>query len=531
MHPGDTLGRRYRLTDRITDDEVGELWRADDTLLSRTVAVEILNPNLSSNPELRDQFRTLATTLASLDHPGVIEVFDYAEDSRPDGAPVAYTVMAHVDAQRLSGLLDRGPLAPDTALRTIADIAEALEQVHRTGIVHNSLSASTILVREDGSIVITGFTPPWRPAGTMPDPHLATYLSPEQLAGQPATPAGNIYSLGVIGYHTLAGVPPFQPSEAADLVSRHQYERPPRLPEEIPLSVNAMIMRALAKDPTARFRSAAAMAGDCRQIDRTQAIPVSPPPAKSDGSADTPMLRPSPTSQPPTTALISTLPAGGTKRPRPAGPIVIDRTGHASSEPEPPQPEPRRSRAAVSVLTVCVIAMIAATLVLIRFWGPDDDPTNTGSDTVTHPSLNVPFDPSSPTPEESSSSSSSPSPSISDTDPTPEESSSSPPEPTTPGSSPTTDDPPSEPEPMVTVPDVVGMSRDAAVDALSAEGFEVSVHTIGGGDVSCSVSGQDPAGDSEAHPGTTVTIDVPMVDDEADCDGGSGTTAAGWSAD
>jgi hypothetical protein len=262
---GVVLGDRYRLTSRIAAGGMGEVWRAEDTVLGRIVAVKVMRPGLSGDPGFLHRFRAEARNTASLSHPGIATVHDYGETLDPAGGTRAFLVMELVDGEPLSTVLDRGRLEPSRAMDMLAQTARALHAAHQSGVVHRDVKPGNLLVRTDGSVVVTdfgiaramgaaGMTATGQVLGT------AAYISPEQAAGQPATPASDVYSLGVVGYQMLSGHKPFEGENPLTVALAHMRQEPPPLTEDLPVAARAVVERSLAKEPTLRFASASEMA-------------------------------------------------------------------------------------------------------------------------------------------------------------------------------------------------------------------------------------------------------------------------------
>ena len=140
MDAGELIGGRYRVDGGIASGGMGEVWRATDTVLGRRVAVKVLRPDLSADASFGVRFRAEAHTLATLHHPGVVDVYDYGEVTSPDGTEMAYLVMAYVEGEPLSRRLDAaGRLAPEATMLIVAQVAEALQAAHSAGIVHRDV--------------------------------------------------------------------------------------------------------------------------------------------------------------------------------------------------------------------------------------------------------------------------------------------------------------------------------------------------------------------------------------------------------
>jgi serine/threonine-protein kinase len=250
------LAGRYRLEERIAVGGMGEVWRAEDTLLGRTVAVKCLKPEYVGDAEFSARFRAEARHAAGLSHPGIASVYDYGEQTEPE--PAAWLVMELVAGEPLSALLRRdGALPVDRALDVVGQAALALEAAHTAGVVHRDVKPGNLLVRPDGVVKVTDFgiaratdAVPITRTGTVVG--TAFYLSPEQASGGVVTPASDVYSLGVVAYECLTGARPFPGDNPVAVASAHLHQSPPPLPDHLPEPVRALVASALAKDPADR---------------------------------------------------------------------------------------------------------------------------------------------------------------------------------------------------------------------------------------------------------------------------------------
>jgi eukaryotic-like serine/threonine-protein kinase len=266
ISPGVTLGGRYRLDERIAGGGMGDVWRGTDEVLGRTVAVKILLPALLDEPGFAERFRGEARTMATINHTGVVDVYDYGSDQQ-----LAFLVMEYVEGDALSRTLSRvGRLTPARTMALVAQAADALQAAHENGIVHRDVKPGNLLVRPNGTLVLTDFgiarsalvgqlTVAGSVLGT------ASYISPEQASGAVATAASDVYALGVVAYQCLSGHRPFDGATPIEIAMKHVRDTPRPLPGDIPPPVRAIVDRALAKDPGARWPSASAMAAVARQ--------------------------------------------------------------------------------------------------------------------------------------------------------------------------------------------------------------------------------------------------------------------------
>ncbi len=259
------LGDRYELAQLIAAGGMGQVWRGTDVLLNRPVAVKVLRSEYTGDPTFLARFRAEAQHAAALNHPNIAAVFDYGEtEAAGTGEQLAYLVMELVEGQPLSTLLHReGPLDTSTTLSVLGQTAAALAEAHRAGLVHRDVKPGNILVRADGSVKITDFGIAWS-AGSVPLTQTGQvigtpqYLSPEQAEGHLATPASDVYALGLVGYECLAGRPAFQGDNAVTIALKQLRSDPDPLPDTLPRDVRTLIRRALSKDPAARMPDGAA---------------------------------------------------------------------------------------------------------------------------------------------------------------------------------------------------------------------------------------------------------------------------------
>jgi eukaryotic-like serine/threonine-protein kinase len=253
------LAGRYRLEERIAAGGVGEVWRGHDMVLARAVAVKLLRADYVQHPETLARFRAEARHAAGIAHSGIAQVYDYGEDGQP------FLVMELVPGPSLAGvLLARGPLDAGTAMDVAAQAATALGAAHAAGLVHRDIKPGNLLVGPGGQVKITDFgiahaagsAPLTRTGMVVGTP---AYLAPERVAGKPATPASDLYSLGIVCYECLTGAPPFT-GTPVEVALAHQHGQLPTLPPHVPAEVAALITSLTAKDPRARPATAATAA-------------------------------------------------------------------------------------------------------------------------------------------------------------------------------------------------------------------------------------------------------------------------------
>jgi protein kinase-like protein len=254
---GRLLAGRYRLDEPLASGGAGQVWRAVDLVLERPVAVKLLRPEAAADPHAHARFRAEARSASRLSHPGVAQVYDYGESGSP-GVP--FLVMELVDGPSLAHVLAAGPLVPAQAMDVVAQVAHGLHAAHSAGLVHRDIKPANLLIGADGQVKITDFgiasvarSAPLTATGMLVG--TPAYLAPERAAGGPATPASDLYSLGVVGYECLTGTPPFggPPLQVAEA---HLREPLPALPATVPAEVAALVAALTDKNPHRRPASA-----------------------------------------------------------------------------------------------------------------------------------------------------------------------------------------------------------------------------------------------------------------------------------
>ncbi|WP_345005740.1 protein kinase domain-containing protein [Dactylosporangium siamense] len=281
---GTVLAGRYEIGEHIASGGMGDVWQGVDRVLGRTVAVKLLRAP-SDEPEFAfaGRFVAEARTMATISHPGVVDVYDFGDDP----AAGMYLVMKYIEGESLERALDRdGRLPPAATMRLVAEAAEALHAAHDKGVTHRDIKPANLLLRPDGSTVLTDFGIARSAAATHQTSTglllgTASYIAPERAAGDPATAQSDIYSLGVVAYRCLAGRLPFVGESLLQIALRHANDEVPPLPGDVPPGVRAVVERALAKDPAQRWPSGAAFAAAARAALSTTrvetAVPVPAP--------------------------------------------------------------------------------------------------------------------------------------------------------------------------------------------------------------------------------------------------------------
>jgi serine/threonine protein kinase len=258
---GQVYGGRYHLKSRIAVGGMGEVWQAHDEVILRDVAIKILKPEYMGDPGFLERFRTEARHAAMVNHEAIANVYDYGES-----AGSAYLVMELVPGDSLAKILERDKqLPPAKVMDIVAQTARALYEAHEAGLVHRDIKPGNLLITPDGHVKITDFgiarvadqvslTATGQVMGTV------QYLSPEQATGKPATPATDIYSLGIVAYEAIAGRRPFTGDSQMTIAMAQINESPPPLPETVDPRVVQLVMQCLAKKPHQRPESAMALA-------------------------------------------------------------------------------------------------------------------------------------------------------------------------------------------------------------------------------------------------------------------------------
>ena len=255
---GAVLGGRYVLDELIGNGGYGEVWRAADTVLSRSVAIKLMYPRHAGQGEAVARFRAEARHAAALSHENIAQVYDYGEAA--SGQP-PYLVMELVTGTSLEAVLAGGPLDAARTMDIVAQTAAGLRAAHAAGMVHRDVKPGNLLLSSGGSVKITDFgiahtvgsatvTATGELLGT------PAYVAPERVIGERAGPASDLYSLGIVAYECLTGARPFT-GPPLDVALAHRDRPLPPLPPSVAGDVTALVMRLTAKDPARRLGNAA----------------------------------------------------------------------------------------------------------------------------------------------------------------------------------------------------------------------------------------------------------------------------------
>ncbi|MCW4354768.1 Stk1 family PASTA domain-containing Ser/Thr kinase [Hoyosella sp. YIM 151337] len=266
------LSGRYELGDTIGFGGMSEVHLARDHRLQRDVAIKVLRADLARDPSFYLRFRREAQNAAALNNPTIVAVYDTGE-ARTDAGPVPYIVMEYVDGDTLRDLIRLGgPMEPGRAMRVIADVCTALDFSHNKGIIHRDVKPANVMISRSGSVKVMDFgiaraisdstntvTQTATVIGT------AHYLSPEQARGEKVDPRSDIYSLGCVLYELVTGQPPFTGDSPVAVAYQHVKEDPlppSRVLSTVPRELDAIILKAISKNPANRYQTAGEMRSD-----------------------------------------------------------------------------------------------------------------------------------------------------------------------------------------------------------------------------------------------------------------------------
>jgi eukaryotic-like serine/threonine-protein kinase len=275
------LGGRYRVENELGRGGMAKVYRGQDTVLGRTVAIKILAPQYAEDQGFVQRFRREAQAAARISNQTIVSVFDTGSD---DG--VHFIVMEYVEGRTLADYLTGGGrIMPDRAIDIGIDVARALEAAHAQGVIHRDIKPGNIMLDGQGDVKVTDFgiarvtATAETVAQTAAVLGTASYLSPEQAQGQPVDVRSDIYSLGCVLFEMVTGRPPFPGDSPVTVASKHVLEQPTppsQINHDVSPDLDAVILRALAKNPANRYQSATEMREDLERVKRGQPVEATP---------------------------------------------------------------------------------------------------------------------------------------------------------------------------------------------------------------------------------------------------------------
>ena len=266
---GILLDNRYRIVDKIGVGGMADVYLGEDTLLGRQVAIKVLHANFANDDEFVTRFKREAQAAGKLNHPNIVNMYDVGFDQ-----DLHYIIMEYVNGETLKEYITRhGRLSIDEAVKFTIAIAEGLEHAHTMGIVHCDIKPHNVIITQTGRVKVTdfGIARAMNATNTVMYTNSilgsAHYLSPEQASGKPVDGNTDIYSLGVVLYEMLTGRVPFEGETPIAVALKHVREKvapPTRYNPSIPPLLEAVVMKALSKNPADRFDSISDMISDLR---------------------------------------------------------------------------------------------------------------------------------------------------------------------------------------------------------------------------------------------------------------------------
>ncbi|MDN3294109.1 Stk1 family PASTA domain-containing Ser/Thr kinase [Streptomyces ficellus] len=371
------LGGRYELGSVLGRGGMAEVYLAHDTRLGRTVAVKTLRADLARDPSFQARFRREAQSAASLNHPAIVAVYDTGEDY-VDNISIPYIVMEYVDGSTLRELLHSGrKLLPERTLEMTVGILQALEYSHRAGIVHRDIKPANVMLTRTGQVKVMDFGI----ARAMGDAGMtmtqtaavigtAQYLSPEQAKGEQVDARSDLYSTGCLLYELLTVRPPFVGDSPVAVAYQHVREEPQppsNFDPEITPEMDAIVLKALVKDPDYRYQSADEMRADIEACLDGQPVAATAAMSAAGYGGYAP-------DDQPTTAMHQASPAGQTSMLPPMNP---DDGGYGYDD----RPDRRRQKksniSTILLILAGILVLVGAILIGKSVFGANDDPPAT----------------------------------------------------------------------------------------------------------------------------------------------------------